>query len=59
MTDDPNLRRHGEGEPDLGPSSPHLVDCWQVITRRLWLVLLIFGVTAASAIWAVSRQRAF
>jgi len=58
MTEDPNARAYGEEEPDLG-SSPHLADYWQVITRRLWLVLLIFGVTTASAIWAVSRQRTF
>jgi capsular exopolysaccharide synthesis family protein len=42
-------------DPEIGVSAPHLVDYWQVITRRLWLVLLIFGVTTASAIWAVSR----
>ena len=28
-----------------------------MIARRLWLVVLIFGVTTASAIWAASRQR--
>ena len=38
-------------------ASPHIADYWQVITRRLWLVALIFGVTTASAIWAVSQQR--
>lgn len=59
MTDEPSQRPTGDGEPDLGPSSPHLVDYWQVIARRLWLVLLIFGVTTASAIWAVSRQRTY
>ncbi len=34
----------------------HLADYWGVISRRLWLVLVIFGVTTASAIWAVARQ---
>jgi uncharacterized protein involved in exopolysaccharide biosynthesis len=38
-----------------GPS-PHIADYWQVVARRLWLVVLIFGVTTASAIWAVAQQ---
>jgi len=50
---------HAPLDPDLGMSAPHLADYWQVITRRLWLVLLIFSVTAAAAIWAVSRQRTY
>ena len=37
--------------------SPHIADYWRVIARRLWLVVLIFGVTTASALWAASRQR--
>ncbi len=57
MTEDQNL--HGALDGAFGGQSPHLADYWQVITRRLWLVLLIFGVTTASAIWAVSRQRTF
>ena len=55
MTGDRNLGVALDG--DYGGHSPHLADYWQVITRRLWLVLLIFAVTTASAIWAVSRQR--
>ena len=47
----------GPMESELVGASPHIADYWQVITRRLWLVLLIFGVTTASAIWAVSQQR--
>ena len=45
--------------PGAEPSgaAPHIWDYWHVITRRLWLVLLIFGVTTASAIWAVSKQK--
>ena len=45
-------------QEDLGSAgaSPHIVDYWQVISRRLWLVVLIFGVTTASAIWAASQQ---
>ncbi|HSG09566.1 MAG TPA: polysaccharide biosynthesis tyrosine autokinase [Longimicrobiales bacterium] len=39
--------------------TPHLSDYWQVIARRLWLVLAIFAVTAAASIWGVSRQRTF
>ena len=42
---------------ELGAASPHIADYWQVVARRLWLVVLIFGVTTASAIWAVSQQR--
>ena len=30
-----------------------------MVSRRLWLVLLVFGVTTASAIWALSRQRIY
>ena len=41
---------------ELGAASPHIADYWQVVARRLWLVVLIFGVTTASAIWAVSQQ---
>ena len=44
-------------ESELSGASPHISDYWHVITRRLWLVLLIFGVTTASAIWTVSKQR--
>ena len=44
-------------DPPLVGMSPHIADYWQVISRRLWLVALIFGVTTASAIWAVSQQR--
>ncbi|HKJ01423.1 MAG TPA: hypothetical protein VJ997_03180, partial [Longimicrobiales bacterium] len=39
--------------------TPHLSDYWQVIARRLWLVFIVFAVTAASSIWAVSRQRVY
>ena len=47
----------GPIESELSGASPHISDYWHVITRRLWLVLLIFGVTTASALWAVSKQR--
>ena len=47
----------GAIDPDLGRASPHISDYWQVVARRLWLVVLIFGVTTAAAIWAVSQQR--
>jgi tyrosine-protein kinase Etk/Wzc len=53
--------RSGQPYGDLESSSvgftPHIADYWHVLSRRLWLVLLIFVVTTASAIWAVSRQR--
>ena len=44
-------------EPALRGASPHIADYLQVISSRIWLVVLIFGVTTASAIWAVSQQR--
>lgn len=44
-------------QPRLIGKSPHIADYLQVISRRIWLVVLIFGVTTASAIWAVSQQR--
>jgi len=47
----------GPVESELAGASPHISDYWQVVARRLWLVVLIFGVTMASAIWAVSKQR--
>ena len=47
----------GPIDSELVGASPHIADYWQVITRRLWLVVLIFGVTTASSIWAVSQQR--
>ncbi len=47
----------GPTTSELGGASPHIADYLQVITRRLWLVVLIFGVTTATAICAVSQQR--
>ena len=46
----------GPKDSELAGLSPHIADYWQVVARRLWLVVLIFGVTTASAIWAVSQQ---
>jgi uncharacterized protein involved in exopolysaccharide biosynthesis len=40
-------------------ATPHLSDYWQVISRRFWLVLTVFAVTTASAIWTVSQQETF
>jgi len=59
MTTEPTLRPFGDAEPERIGGTPHLSDYWQVIARRLWLVLIVFTVTAASSIWAVSRQRVF
>lgn len=59
MSTDPSSRSSRDSEASIGDPSPHLADYWQVITRRLWLVLLVFAVTTTSAIWAVSRQRVF
>jgi succinoglycan biosynthesis transport protein ExoP len=62
MTQAPeSLRPYGDTPPPerSAGGSPHLSDYWQVVSRRLWLVLLVFGVTTASAIWAVSRQRIY
>ena len=57
MDDERNERPYGDFEPDRGSLSPHLADYWQIISRRIWLVLLVFAVTTASAMWAVSRQK--
>ena len=59
MDPEPSLRPYGDAPPERGGPSPHLSDYWQVVLRRLWLVLLVFGVTTASAIFAVSRQRVY
>jgi tyrosine-protein kinase Etk/Wzc len=59
MSTEPTLRPYGDSEPEKLGGSPHLSDYWQVVSRRLWLVLVIFTVTAASSIWAVSRARVF
>lgn len=59
MSTEPTLRPYGDVEPERFGGAPHLSDYWQVISRRLWLVLVVFTVTAASSIWAVSRQRVF
>ncbi len=52
-----NEQAGGRMDSELAGASPHIADYWQVIARRLWLVVLIFGMTTASAIWAVSQQR--
>ncbi len=59
MSSEPTLRPYGDLEPERLEGAPHLSDYWQVISRRLWMVLVIFTVTTASSIWAVSRQRVF
>jgi capsular exopolysaccharide synthesis family protein len=56
MTPEPTHRPHADLEPDNLGSSPHLSDYWHIISRHLWLVLVIFTITTASSIWAVSRQ---
>ncbi|MEX2526342.1 MAG: polysaccharide biosynthesis tyrosine autokinase [Gemmatimonadota bacterium] len=60
MTTDPGLRPFGEPESEgaAGPA-PHLSDYWQVLTRRMWLIILIFGITTTAVIWAVSQQRIY
>ena len=59
MTSEPTRRPFGDPDPERVGGAPHLSDYWQVIARRLWLVFTVFAVTAASSIWAVSRQRVF
>jgi hypothetical protein len=56
---EPSLRPYGDATLERGGASPHLSDYWQVVLSRLCLVLLVFGVTTASAIFAVSRQRVY
>ena len=52
MTNEPTDRPYLDPEPDAYAGAPHLSDYWQVIARRLWLVLVIFTVTTASSIWS-------
>lgn len=59
MSTEPTARPYGDVEPEHFAGSPHLSDYWQVVSRRLWLVLAVFTVTTATSIWAVSRQRVF
>ena len=59
MNPEPSLRPYPDTPTGRSGPSPHLSDYLQVVARRLWLVLLVFGVTTASAIWAVSRQRVY
>ena len=59
MSTEPTDRPYLDPEPDGYGGAPHLHDYWQVISRRLWLVLVIFTVTTASSIWAISRQTTF
>ena len=44
------LGHSGPENSEAVGTSPHIADYWQVIARRLWLVMLIFGVTTAAAI---------
>lgn len=60
MSQEPQQSRpYGDSEAEPLGVAPHLADYWQVVSRRLWLVLLIFAVTTASSIWAVSLRRTF
>ncbi len=59
MSTESTSRPYGDSEPERVGAAPHLSDYWQVVSRRLWLVLVIFTITTASSIWAVSRQRVF
>ena len=47
----------GPVDSELAGASPHITDYLQIINRRLWLVVLIFGVTTAASILAASQQR--
>ena len=58
MSAEPSLVPYGTPEPE-GFGGAHLSDYWNVVTRRLWLVLLVFTVTTAAAIWAIARQSIF
>lgn len=59
MPPDTEPLRPYEGERPSEPlgGSPHISDYWHVVSRRLWLVLVIFTITTGAAIWAVSQQR--
>lgn len=59
MNEESIQRPYGDLEPEHLGTTPHISDYWQVVSRRLWLVLAIFTITTASSIWAVSRQKVF
>ncbi|MGY8798047.1 MAG: hypothetical protein ACKVG4_04605 [Longimicrobiales bacterium] len=59
MTTEPTQYPYIEPDPVSFGSTPHLADYWSVVARRLGLVLMIFTVTAASSIWAISQQETF
>ena len=59
MTTEPTQYPHIDPDPDSFGSTPHLADYWSVVARRLGLVMIIFTVTAASSIWAISQQETF
>ncbi len=46
-------------DPDGIAGAPHLAEYLNVVTRRMWLVLVIFTVTTASSIWAVAQQETY
>ena len=57
MTIDPGEQPYVDPSPEELGDTPHFSDYWMVISRRLWLVLVIFTVTTASSIWSVSQTR--
>jgi len=59
MSTKSDLQPYIDPDPQGMGGSPHLSDYWTVIARRLWLVLVIFTVTTASSIWAISRQQTY
>ena len=59
MAHEPALRPQGDPEGGYPANAPHLSDYWQVLSRRIWVVVAGFVSTTSVAIWFVSRQQTF
>ena len=59
MSDEAQRRAATSADSARLSATPHLSDYWQVVSRRLPLILTVFAVTTASTIWAVARQDTF
>lgn len=54
------IRPYGHGPRPTGRRNPHLADYWQIVGRRLWLVLsIVLGTLAAGAFFVGQRQPVF
>ena len=57
MNIDPGQQPYVDANPEELGATPHISDYWSVVSRRLWLVLVIFTVTTSASIYTVSTER--